>query len=211
LSILNIKIKERFCEVSRGSQFKKMINSELKEILKLHFPSLKSESLNAFVKHSSYLEPAKGTILISEGKRHHYFYLIIKGSVKSYYSKESRDVCTWFAFENETIGTITTYQGNQSKETIELLEDSKLIKFNIEKIKELTQTDLSISHLINDLIIEHTLFIEERLYQIQFTSSEERYKTLLLTTPEILQKVSLTDIALYLGVSRETLSRIRSK
>jgi CRP-like cAMP-binding protein len=188
-----------------------MDNSELQETLKSYFPSLKEGSLNAFVKHSSYLEAAKGTKLISEGKRHPYFYIIIKGSAKSYYSKESKDVCTWFAFENEAIGTMTTYEGLPSKETIELLKDSELIGFEIEKIKELSRTDLSISLLINNLIIEHTLWAEERLYQIQFTSSEERYKTLLETTPKIMHKVSLTDIASYLGVSRETLSRIRAK
>jgi|TARA_B110000046_G_scaffold25442_1_gene25032 CRP-like cAMP-binding protein len=188
-----------------------MFITELKEILKSYFPNLKEESLNAFVKHSSYLKATKGTKLISEGKRHGYFYLILKGGVKSYYSRESRDVCMWFEFKNEVIGTITTYEGLPSKETIELLEDSELIKFNIEKIKELTLTNLSISHLINDLIIEHTLCIEERLYQLKFMSSQKRYKVLHETIPEIFQKVSLTDIASYLGISRETLSRIRSK
>ena len=52
---------------------------------------------------------------------------------------------------------------------------------------------------------------EEKLYQLQFMSSEERYKALINATPVILQKVSLTDIASYLGVSRETVSRIRAK
>jgi CRP-like cAMP-binding protein len=117
----------------------------------------------------------------------------------------------WFAFENEVIGTTTTYEGLPAKESIELLEDSELIKFNIEKIKELTLTDLSISNVINDLILEHALFIEERLYQLQFMTSQKRYKALQKTVPEIFQKVSLTDIASYLGISRETLSRIRSK
>ena len=190
---------------------KRMSKSELQKILKSFFPNLEEESLDAFMKHASYLKSTKGTKLISEGKRHRYFYLILKGGVKSYYSKESREVCMWFAFENETIGTITTYEGFPSKETVELLKDSELIKFNIEKIKELTRADLSISNLINNLIIEHTLCIEERLYQLQFMSSKKRYKALLETTPEILQKVSLTDISSYIGVSRETLSRIRSK
>ena len=190
---------------------KTMHKSGLQATIKTYFPNLKEGSLNEFVKHSSFLKSTKGTKLISEGKRHHYFYLIIKGGAKSYYSKESREICMWFAFENEAIGTITTYQGFPSKETVELLEDSELIKFNIEKIKELTQTDLCISHLINNLIIEHTLCIEERLHQLQFMTSEERYKTLLETTPEILQRVSLTDIASFLGMSRETLSRIRAK
>lgn len=185
--------------------------STLQETLKSYFPNLKEASLNALVKHSSNLKSTKGTKLISEGKRHHYFYLIIKGSVKSYYSKGSKEICMWFAFENEAIGTISTFEGLPSKETVELLEDSELIKLNIKKIKELTRTDLSICHLINELIIEHTLFLEERLYQLQFMTSEERYKSLLKTTPEILQKVSITDIASFLGVSRETLSRIRAK
>jgi len=64
---------------------------------------------------------------------------------------------------------------------------------------------------MNNIIIEHALYTEERLYQIQFMTSQERYQTLIEATPEILQKVSLTDIASFLGVSRETLSRIRAK
>ena len=188
-----------------------MGNSELQETLKSYFPILEEESLNDIVKHSSYLKSTKGTQLISEGKRHHYIYFIVKGSVKSYYSKESKEVCVWFSLENEIIGTTSTIQGGASKETLELLEDSELIKLNIEKIKELAQTDLSISNLLNNLWEEHAIFLEERLYQLQFMNSHERFKALIKDTPEILQRVSLTDIASFLGVSRETLSRIRAK
>ena len=85
------------------------------------------------------------------------------------------------------------------------------IKLNIEKIKELAQTDLSISNLLNNLWEEHAIFLEERLYQLQFMNSHERYNVLIKNTPEILQRVSLTDIASFLGVSRETLSRMRAK
>ena len=188
-----------------------MGNSELQETLKSYFPILEEESLNDIVKHSSYLKSTKGTQLISEGKRHHYIYFIVKGSVKSYYSKESKEVCVWFSLENEIIGTTSTIQGGASKETLELLEDSELIKLNIEKIKELAQTDLSISNLLNNLWEEHAIFLEERLYQLQFMNSHERYKVLIKNTPEILQRVSLRDIASFIGVSRETLSRIRAK
>ena len=187
-----------------------MHKSGLQATIKTYFPNLKEGSLNEFVKHSSFLKSTKGTKLISEGKRHNYFYLIITGGAKSYYSKESREICMWFAFENEAIGTMTTYEGLPSKETVELLEGSELIRFEIEKIKELSRTSLSVIHLLNDLVIEHTLCIEERLYQLQFMSSEERYNALFETTPEILQRVSLTDIASFLGISRETLSRIRA-
>jgi len=186
-----------------------MGNSEIQETLKTNFPNLEEESLNALVSHASHIKAIKGTKLIFEGKRHNYLYLILNGGVKTFYSKEGKEVCMWFAFENELIGTMTTYEGFPSKETIELLQDSELIKFEIKKIKKLSLTDLSIIHLLNNLIIEHTLCIEERLYQLQFMTGEERYKALLEKTPEILQRVSLTDIASFLGISRETLSRIR--
>ncbi|MFB1012266.1 MAG: hypothetical protein QMC68_00810, partial [Bacteroidia bacterium] len=60
-----------------------MYKSELQEKLKSFFPNLEDESLNALMKHSSYLKSTKGTKLISEGKRHNYFYIILKGGVKS--------------------------------------------------------------------------------------------------------------------------------
>ncbi|MFT6199594.1 MAG: CRP-like cAMP-binding protein [Vicingaceae bacterium] len=67
--------------------------SELRETLKSHFPHLAEESLNAFVNHASYLKATKGAKLIFEGKRHHYTYFILKGGVKSYYSKNSKEAC----------------------------------------------------------------------------------------------------------------------
>ena len=70
---------------------------------------------------------------------------------------------------------------------------------------------LRINIPLKKILLEHTLCIEERLYQIQFMSKEERYKELVEEAPEILQRVSLTDIASLLGMNRETLSRLRAK
>jgi CRP-like cAMP-binding protein len=188
-----------------------MNKSILKNKVNSLFPNLGESSLDSFVENATYLKSTKGTKLISEGKRHHYFYLILNGGVKSYYRKDSKEVALWFAFENETVATINTFRGLPSNETIELLEDSELIRFKTKPIKELTQTNLAISNLMTELITEHAVFLEQRLYQLQFMSSEERYKALINVAPEVLQKVSLTDISSYLGVSRETVSRIRRK
>ncbi len=188
-----------------------MKKSELREYIHSIYPNLDESSIDAILLHATYLTGTKGTKLISEGKRHHYFYLILEGSVKSYYQKDSKEVCLWFAFENEVVSTIKTFEGKPSNETIELLADSNLIRFKTEPIKELAQIDLSISHWVIELITDHAVFLEERLYGLQFMTSQERYKTLIRVAPEILQKVSLTDIASFLGVSRETLSRIRAK
>jgi len=188
-----------------------MNKSKIKENIKAAFPILDDSSLNLFLEHANFIKSSKGTCLISEGKRHHYFYLMLNGGVKSFYRKESKEVCSWFAFENEIVATIRTFEGKASYETIEILEDSELIQFKTDSIRKLGHKNLAISHLLTDLILKHAVFLEERLYQLQFMSSQARYKALLGVEPEILQKVSLTDIASYLGISRETLSRIRAK
>ena len=188
-----------------------MDNSKLQKILSLRLPNLNEESLKTLSDNSSLIKCAKGNKLICEGKRHNYFYFILEGGVKSYYLKGSKEICTWFKFENEFIGTLPTHEGLPSKETIELLEDSELIKFTTEPLKKLSKKDLSITHLFYTVLFDYTLWLENRLHQLQFMTSQERYHALVDSTPKLLQKVSLTDIASYLGISRETLSRIRKQ
>lgn len=188
-----------------------MNKSKLKQLVKTLFSDLDDSTLDILSEHTTYIQYSGGTKLILEGKRHHYFYFLIKGSVKSYYLKDSKEICSWFAFDNEMIATIKTFAGEPSNETIELLEDSQLIRINTEKFKNIAETNLSFSQLITKLVTEHAIFLEERLYLLQFMSSKQRYENLIKTEPQVLQKVSLTDIASFLGVSRETLSRIRAQ
>ena len=159
---------------------------------------------------SEFKEYKKGDVLIEEGKRHPYFYFIIKGAVKSYYHFEGKEICSWFAFENEMIATIKTFTGETSNETIELLENTKFIKVQTEKFKKLADKNLTWSHIMSALISSHAIFLEDRI-KLQFMSSKERYNKLILSEPQILQRVSLTDISSFLGMSRENLSRVRSE
>ena len=186
-----------------------MNKSEIKTYLKSLYSYLESNTLNEVAEFCDYLKLSKGTELIQEGKRHQFFYFITKGSIKSFYLKEGKEICTWFAFENEMASTIKTFEGLTSNETIKLLENSEFIRINTKKFNNLAETKISVSRLINDLIIEHAVFLEELLY-LQSMSGKERYETLIKGEPQLLQRVSLTDLASFLGMSRETLSRIRS-
>ena len=60
-----------------------MDHSALQKTLKSYFPALEEGEIQTILKHSSYLKSIKGTKLISEGKRHKYFYLLLKGGVKA--------------------------------------------------------------------------------------------------------------------------------
>ena len=187
-----------------------MNKSEIKTYLKSLYSYLESNTLNEVTEFCDYLKLSKGTELIQEGKRHQFFYFITKGSIKSFYLKEGKEICTWFAFENEMIATIKTFAGETSNETIELLENTKFIKIQTEKFKKLADKNLTWSHIMSALISSHAIFLEDRI-KLQFMSSKERYNKLILSEPQILQRVSLTDISSFLGMSRENLSRIRSE
>jgi hypothetical protein len=57
----------------------------------------------------------------------------------------------------------------------------------------------------------YALLLEERLHSIQFCTAKERYNFMLEKYPHLIQQIPLTYIASYLGISLETLSRIRAK
>jgi CRP-like cAMP-binding protein len=156
-------------------------------------------------------EYPKGEILIEHGKKNEFIFFLISGSAKSYNFKDSKQICLWFAFESDCIATIRSLDDLISQETVELLEDSELIQIKLGDLMTLSNQFTSISSLMVQLLKEHILFLEYKLNGLQFMTSEERYAKLIRDYPEVLQRVSLTDIASYLGISRETLSRIRRK
>ena len=58
---------------------------------------------------------------------------------------------------------------------------------------------------------EYCKILEDRVISLQTQSAEDRYKNLLISQPDTLQRISLGHIASYLGINQETLSRIRKK
>ncbi|MFK7946441.1 MAG: Crp/Fnr family transcriptional regulator [Saprospiraceae bacterium] len=188
-----------------------MQNTKVLELIRSIYPTLNDDTLEQLSACTKLVKLPKGTKLFTEGKRHHHFYFIVQGLAKAYYLKDGKEICSWFAAENETIGNMSTHQGKPSNETIELLEDSALISFHIHSINELAKDNLAVSHFIIEILYKEIIYLEKRIYDLQFVSSHERYKRLLKEAPDILQRISLTDIASYLGVSRETLSRIRGQ
>jgi CRP/FNR family transcriptional regulator, anaerobic regulatory protein len=160
--------------------------------------------------HLSVLNFSKKHILIKENQRHDFAYFVIKGAVRSYYLKDGIEVSTWFAMENDTVGSLQNFKENPSRETMELVENSTLIAINMKKLKPLMLLNIQIANFINAIIEEYALFLEDKIYFSQMMSSTEKYKILQAKEPQLFQRIPLTYIASYLGISRETLSRLRS-
>ena len=188
-----------------------MIEKENSQKIVSYLAGLSEEAYDVFMGFTIKKEYPKGEILIEHGKKNEFVFFLISGSAKSYNFKNSKQICLWFAFESDCIATIRSFDDLISQETVELLEDSELIQIKLADLMTLSNQFKSISSLMLQLLKEHILFLEYKLNGLQFMTSEERYSKLILDYPEVLQRVSLTDIASYLGLSRETLSRIRRK
>jgi CRP-like cAMP-binding protein len=152
-----------------------------------------------------------GDTPIKEGGYHDFGYFILRGGARSYYLKDGKEVITWFAFENDFVASLLNYKGKPGRETVEFLEDSHCVRIDLKKVASRSKTDLICSHFINAIIEEHILFLEERLRYIQYSEGLERYLYILEKEPILLRRISLTHLASYLGISRETLSRLRAK
>lgn len=152
----------------------------------------------------------KGTVLMEEGKRHPYFYLLVQGSAKSYQMKGGRMKCKWFAFEGEVLATMGAFEDGVSDETIEVLEDSTLIQLSSMEFAQLAECNREVGHLGYAWLTGHAQFLERQV-QLNDMSAHARYKTITESEPQLLQRVSLSDLASFLGMTKETLSRVRGK
>jgi CRP-like cAMP-binding protein len=96
-------------------------------------------------------------------------------------------------------------------ENIEILEDSTLYAISYESLQYLYHHYPEFNLLGRRLVEKYYVELMERTLSFQFQSARERYLQLLTNRPQILQRASLGHIASYLGISQETLSRIRTK
>ena len=172
---------------------------------------LTNQSIAEICSHLSILNLNKKHVLIKENKLHDFAYFVIKGAVRSYYLKDGIEVNTWFALENDMVGSLQNFNDNPSRETIELVENSTLISINLKQIKPLMFSNIQIAIFINRIIEEYAIFLEDKIYFSQMMNSIDKYLILLDKEPQLFQRIPLTYIASFLGISRETLSRLRAK
>lgn len=161
--------------------------------------------------HFSIVECKKKSVLVREDELHDYGYYVLKGAIRSYYLKDAIEINTWFALEKEFVGAFQNYKCHKSRVTLESLEDSRLIAINLVALKLSMNSNVQVSNFVLAIVEEYTQFLEERLFATQFMNAMERYAYLFEHDRNLLNRVPLTHIASYLGVSRETLSRIRGK
>ncbi len=173
---------------------------------------LSEESINKIVQISTIQTHKKNDYVLKQGAICNGFYFISKGLVRIFYYKNEKEISEWFAFENNLCFSILSYFNNvPSSLIIQCIEDSEVITISREGLNRLRTIDFEIANFAYTLISGSLIISQERMASIQFETALQRYENLLKVHPTLLRRVPLHYIASYLGVSAETLSRIRTQ
>lgn len=175
------------------------------------YTQLSTECQQELITSSKVCVYKKGDIVVREGQFSKKVFFIVQGCSRAYYLKDGKDISDWFTFENQFMASIVSFFSNEpSPHYVEFIEDSTVLEFSKDTVDKLSQKHHDFERLISKIVTETMLGLCERLYTIQFNKAEERYKHLLSIYPFITNRIPLTHIASYLGITLETLSRIRN-
>lgn len=174
----------------------------------VHLEDNAMEDLIGYIHEYEY--PAR-YMLIRDTSVANYLYFIVKGAVRSFFLKSEKEVTSWFGFEGDLVTGFYSFIGRKhGYENIQLLEDSTLLGISYNDLMSITQKYASVNQLYRRVLEENYLVVEQSMMQLQVSTAKEKYALLLEREPHVLQRVSLGHIASYLGITQETLSRIRS-
>ena len=155
---------------------------------------------------------AKNEYLLTEGMPCRHLYFLETGALRGYYTLDGKEITYWFGFENAFVTSVHSFiTGAPAVESIQLIEGSVLWAISKSALTGLYEKYHEIERLVRIIYEIYYIKLQERFVNAQFKSATERYENLLKQTPHILERVPLGYIASYLGISQETLSRIRNR
>ena len=173
---------------------------------------LSAEAREALASSLSYHEVSKGHLLVKPHSICNYLYFVEKGLTRTFYYKEDKDITDWLSPENNFACSIVSFINRiPDRRGIEVLEDSILWSLEHSKLEQLYQSFHEIERLGRLIISSGMTMMQKRFDDLHFATALERYDTLMKTYPTLLQRTPLGHIASYLGITQETLSRIRAQ
>lgn len=154
----------------------------------------------------------KGKFLISPFKDNNNLYFIISGVIRGYIREDGKEITTWINEEKEVVGSIRNLGLQlETDEYLQALEDTTLIGIPKAMIEYL-YAHFPETNIIGRIVMEeYYRRAEERAYLGRIPSADKKYKRFMETNSSLINRIPLKYIASYLGMTLETLSRVRAK
>jgi CRP-like cAMP-binding protein len=153
----------------------------------------------------------KNHLLMREGDICNYLFFVADGLARNFYYKDGRDVTTWFGTNGMFLTDLDSLINRQpSRFNIETLEAAGIYSLHYEKLAKLFDSSHAIERAGRLSTLDNFVILENRLFALQFYTAQERYVNFLKMFPGLINRVPLTHVASYLGITLETLSRVRA-
>ncbi|WP_225444188.1 Crp/Fnr family transcriptional regulator [Echinicola arenosa] len=180
-----------------------------KEIFLGNF-GLSQDSTQQLLDKGTVITIGKNKTFIHEGKIEKHSYLILSGCAKAHLNHDGKDINFWFGFEGDFLFSFNSKIYRQpGYENISTLEECKLWRISNEELNEINHNSLEISNWSRKMTEMELVKTEKRLIDLQTKPAAVRYEELIQNHPGITNRISLGNIASYLGISQVSLSRIR--
>lgn len=154
----------------------------------------------------------KNELLLAEGTVADKLFFISKGCLRLYYMNEDNSMSTRFmAFENTFLTSIVSFISREpAPEFIQAVETSELLVISYQDFFRLRETIPGWDKMYIYILEYGITVITSKLSSLLTQNAAERYRSLLKNNPELVQRLSNANLAAYLNISPETLSRLKS-
>lgn len=153
----------------------------------------------------------KGKAVIRFGSPATYFYYIKSGVFKNSLVINDKTYILGFAFPGDVDGCPTgLLKSGKNNFTIEAITDAEVLICEMADFKKAC-SEADYYKIINNVLVHYLTVVEKRLMEAISQTAEKRYHQLIKDYPEKVKQIPLSQLAAYLGVTKERLSRIRQK
>ena len=174
----------------------------------LQFGDLNLQQIELIESKTNKLELKKDAYFIEAGSMFNQVAFILEGILRiCYYNNKGEEITKYFLDENRLLAN--PYKGEPLTEYIQAVTDCKLLVFYQKDWDELSQTIINWDSITNKIFQKALVEKLDRRSALITEDATTRYLTFLEKFPNMVNQVPLSYIASYLGVTQQSLSRIR--
>lgn len=154
----------------------------------------------------------KGKLLLKAGDICNHVYFIRRGAVRGYIKEGHKDITTWITAENEMVTSISGLDRSEPCiENMQAIEDCDLLAITYSDLQQLYTECPEFNIVTRKLLQQYYRDAEGRAFIARLTNAENKYRHFLINHNRLANRIQLKYIASFLGMTLETLSRVRKK
>ena len=173
--------------------------------------ALTEDEKNAILSLDLFHSVTKGTTLLKEGQKSQDSYFVLRGCIRTYYIIDGEEKTTAFYTELDALTPNCALNNTTSEYFISCVEDSILAVSNADMQVEINSKfpkfEIMCRKLSEELLAKQQIDFDE----FKTSSPEQRYLNLLQKRPDLIQRVPQHQLASYLGIKPQSLSRLRTR